>query len=305
MIHGQLIIGPPGSGKTTYCHAMSEFLKGLDRRVVIVNLDPANDFLPYEAAVNVSSLITIENVMQKYKLGPNGGLIYCMEFLEKHVEWLLTELKQYQDCYLLIDCPGQVELYTHHQSVQNIVSIMCKSGFMLSAVHLVDSHYCCDPAKFVSVLLTSLSTMLQMQMPHINVLSKADIIEKQGKLHFNLDFYTEVLDLEELVNLLSDDPFLSKYKKLNKALIELVENYSLVSFHLLSIKSKECMSKVLKAADKANGYVFGINEENRNIQNLLSCAMSADFEDAKIADIQEKYISMNSEGGQGYTSVGR
>lgn len=65
------------------------------------------------------------------------------------------------------------------------------------------------------------------------------------------------------------------------------------------------MSKVLQAADKANGYVFGINEENRNIQNLLSCAMSADFEDAKIADIREKYVSMDAEHVDGYTSQGR
>lgn len=42
-----------------------------------------------------------------------------------------------------------------------------------------------------------------VEMPHINVLSKADLIEKHGKLHFNLDFYTDVLDLEELVGLLS------------------------------------------------------------------------------------------------------
>ncbi|GBN82812.1 GPN-loop GTPase 2 [Araneus ventricosus] len=305
MIYGQLVIGPPGSGKTTYCHAMSEYLQGLGRKVAIVNLDPANDVLPYKPSVDVSHLITVENVMEHIKLGPNGGLIYCMEFLEKKVDWLLDELQKVKDCYLLFDCPGQVELYTHNQSVQKIVSTLLKSGFMLSAVHLVDSHYCCDPAKFMAVLLTSLSTMLQLEMPHINVLSKADLIEKHGKLHFNLDFYTDVLDLEELVSLLSDDPFLVKYKKLNVALKELVESYNLVSFHLLSIKSKECMSKVLQAADKANGYVFGVNEENRNIQNMLSCAMSADFEDAKIADIREKYVSMDTESGQGYISQGR
>lgn len=303
MIYGQLVIGPPGSGKTAYCHAMSEFLRGLGRKVAIVNLDPANDVLPYEASVDISHLITVENVMQHIKLGPNGGLIYCMEFLEKKVDWLLEELHKFKDCYLLFDCPGQVELYTHHKSVQKIVSVLVKSGFMLAAVHLVDSHYCCDPAKFVSVLLTSLSTMLQMEMPHVNVLSKADLVEKHGKLHFNLDFYTDVLDLQELISILSDDPFLVRYKKLNKAVVELIENYSLVSFLLLSIKSKECMSKVLQTVDKANGYVFGVNEENRNIQNLLSCAMSADFEDAKIADIREKY--METENVQGYTSQGR
>ena len=52
----------------------------------------------------------------------------------------------------------------------------------LVAVHLVDSHYCSDPGKFISVLLTSLSTMVQLELPHINVLSKVDIMEQYGKL---------------------------------------------------------------------------------------------------------------------------
>lgn len=65
------------------------------------------------------------------------------------------------------------------------------------------------------------------------------------------------------------------------------------------------MSKVLQAADKANGYVFGINEENRNIQNLLSCAMSTDFEDTKIAEIREKYVSQDTDEFNPYVSLGR
>lgn len=54
-----------------------------------------------------------------------------------------------------------MELYTHHRSVHNIVSHLQASNFRVSATHLVDSHYCSDPAKFISVLLTSLCTMLQ------------------------------------------------------------------------------------------------------------------------------------------------
>lgn len=49
-------------------------------------------------------------------------------------------------------------------------------------MHLVDSHYCADPAKFISVLCTSLSTMLHVELPHVNVLSKMDLIEQYGKL---------------------------------------------------------------------------------------------------------------------------
>ena len=56
----------------------------------------------------------------------------------------------------------------------------------LSAVHLVDAHYCSDASKFISVCMTSLNAMLQMEMPHVNVLSKVDTIEKYGKLNFNI-----------------------------------------------------------------------------------------------------------------------
>lgn len=117
---GQLVIGPPGSGKSTYCCAMQEFLRATGRRVAVINLDPANDSLLYKCDVDISELITLEDVMEKMKLGPNGGLIYCMEFLEKNIEWLQTKINDCQQNYFLFDCPGQVELFTHHNSVKNI-----------------------------------------------------------------------------------------------------------------------------------------------------------------------------------------
>lgn len=52
----------------------------------------------------------------------------------------------------------------------------------LTAVHLVDAHLCCDPGKYVSALLLSLTTMLHLELPHINVLSKIDLIGNYGKL---------------------------------------------------------------------------------------------------------------------------
>ena len=73
MPFGQLVIGPPGSGKTTYCNGMHQYLTALGRKVAIINLDPANDVLPYTAAVDVSELVCLETVMEELKLGPNGG----------------------------------------------------------------------------------------------------------------------------------------------------------------------------------------------------------------------------------------
>lgn len=72
-------------------------------------------------------------------------------------------------------------------------------GLRLAVVHLVDSHYCTDAGKFISVLLTSLVAMLQLSLPHVNVLSKIDLVELYGRLPFNLDFFAEVLNLSHLV----------------------------------------------------------------------------------------------------------
>lgn len=117
----QLVIGPPGSGKSTYCLAMKSFLEQVGRKVSVINLDPANDELLYSCNADLSELITLEDVMDKLKLGPNGSLVYCMEFLEKNIEWLRSKIDNSEESYFLLDCPGQVELFTHHQSVKNIV----------------------------------------------------------------------------------------------------------------------------------------------------------------------------------------
>lgn len=54
-LYGQLVIGPPGSGKTTYCHKINEFYKELERNVAVVNLDPANEQMSYNAQIDIVS----------------------------------------------------------------------------------------------------------------------------------------------------------------------------------------------------------------------------------------------------------
>ena len=133
----QLVIGPPGSGKSTYCRGMKEFLSCMGRSVKIVNLDPANEDLPYECDIDISELITLQDAMEKLNLGPNGSLIYCMEFLEKNLEWLQERLEKFRGHYFLFDCPGQVELYTHHSAVRNIAIQLQRWNFKVSSVSTV------------------------------------------------------------------------------------------------------------------------------------------------------------------------
>ena len=50
MPFGQLVVGPPGSGKTTYCNGLQQFYTLQGRKVAVVNLDPANDHVSYDCA---------------------------------------------------------------------------------------------------------------------------------------------------------------------------------------------------------------------------------------------------------------
>lgn len=68
----------------------------------------------------------------------------------------------------------------------------------------------------MSVLLLSLQTMLQLELPHVNVLSKMDLLEQYGKLAFNLAFYTEVQDTSRLVDALDEDTFGKHFVGLNR-----------------------------------------------------------------------------------------
>ena len=71
---------------------MQQFLTAIGRPVAIVNLDPANDDLPYDCQVDISELVSLEDVTASLGLGPNGGLVYCMEYLDKNIDWLKEKL---------------------------------------------------------------------------------------------------------------------------------------------------------------------------------------------------------------------
>lgn len=287
---GQLIIGPPGSGKTTYCHRIYKYLKEIGRKVAIVNLDPGNENMEYRSDINVMDLITIEDVMIHKQLGPNGSLMYALEYLESNFGWLHKQLTDSNFTYFLFDCPGQVELYTHHNSVSNIFNKLQDLGIHLCTVNLIDSHYCSEPSKFIATIMMSLSTMLKLGLPHVNVLSKADLLkEHEAKLLFNVDYYTDVFDLHYLIEALDNTPGMHKYKKLNAAIISMVEDYALVSFLLLNSNDRHSLNRLKRAIDKANGYVYGAGEEV-NVNTLMACAVGSESETKRLQDDIDHYM---------------
>ncbi|GAA5902020.1 hypothetical protein JCM6882_000170 [Rhodosporidiobolus microsporus] len=273
MPFGQVVIGPPGSGKTTYVWGLHQFFTALHRPVLLVNLDPASPSPPYPHSISISSLISLEDAMNAHKLGPNGAMLYCLEYLEANLDWLEEELDKAmsaleavpqlaedggneemdeltggrreprpfrrEEMYVVFDTPGQVELSTDHGSLKRIVEQLGKRmGFRLAAVHLMDASHILDASKYVAVLLLALRTMIQLELPHVNVLSKVDLLGQSGELPFNLDFYIEVQDLSYLLPLLERDQRTRRFSELKRVICELVEDFGLVSFETLAVEEK-------------------------------------------------------------------
>lgn len=267
MSFAQIVIGPPGSGKSTYCNGCSQFFNAIGRHSQIVNMDPANDTLPYRCAVDIRDFITIEEIMQEQMLGPNGGLMYAMESLDKSLDLFILQIKSLikeEKAYLVFDCPGQVELFTHHSSLFRIFKRLEKELDMrFCVVNLIDCFNITSPSQYVSVLLLALRSMLMMDLPQINVFSKIDMLKSYGELPFKLDYYTEVQDLEYLIPYIEQEgsSVLGKrYSRLTEIIGEIVSDFGLVSFEVLSIDDKQSMINLQSVVDKANGYIFGASE---------------------------------------------
>lgn len=265
MPFGQIVIGPPGSGKSTYCHGVQQFFNAIGRSSAIINLDPANDRLSYDCALDIRDFIRLEDVMQQENLGPNGGLMFALESLDDSVTLLVDKIKKITaKSYVVFDCPGQVELFTHHSSLTRIFKRLHKEmDLRLCVVSLIDSFYITSPSQYISVLLVALRSMLQLDLPHVNVISKIDLVSNYGELPFSLDFYTEVQDLSYLqpyIEKESNSVLGKRYSKLTQMIGELVEGFNLVSFEVLAVEDKQSMINLLAVIDKANGYMFGTTE---------------------------------------------
>ncbi|EFX03023.1 hypothetical protein CMQ_2952 [Grosmannia clavigera kw1407] len=296
MPFAQLVLGSPGAGKSTYCDGMHQFMGAIGRQCSVVNLDPANDQTSYPCALDIRSLVTLEEIMADDKLGPNGGVLYAIEELENNMAWLEEGLKELGEDYVIFDCPGQVELYTHHNSLRNIFYKLQKLGYRLVVVHLSDSFCLTQPSLYISNLLLSLRAMLQMDLPHINILTKIDKISSYDPLPFNLDYYTEVQDLSYLEpSLEAESPALrsEKWSRLNRAVAEMIEGFGLVRFEVLAVENKKSMMHILRMIDRAGGYVFG-GAEGAN-DTVWQVAMRNESSMPEAVDIQERWVDNKEE----------
>nr|OQO28025.1 GPN-loop GTPase 3 [Rachicladosporium sp. CCFEE 5018] len=268
--YGTIVMGPAGAGKTTFCSALIEHLKMNRRSCFYVNLDPAAEDFAYTPDIDIKDLISLEDVMEELHLGPNGGLIYCFEFLLENLDFLTEPLEDVTEEYLIIiDMPGQIELYSHVPILPALVKTLTRGSLNISmcAAYLLESSFIIDRSKFFSGTLSAMSAMLMLELPHVNILSKMDLVKGQiarrdlkrfidpdisllqdapeSGLKYEYKTGVDNGDADEKSTTLAGETFAS----LNRAVAQLIDEFSLVSFLKLDAQNEDSVGTILSYID--------------------------------------------------------
>lgn len=178
------VLGPAGSGKSYLSYSLKNWLIDHGMDAVILNLDPAADWLPYTPDVDIRDYITVEDVMKKYHLGPNGGLVAAIDLSIEYIDRLLDEIEEFRPNYVVVDTPGQMEVFAFRSSGPTIISMLNGRNKSV-ALFLIEALQALKPSTFLSILILSLATLFAHKLPQILVVTKIDLVSKQSLAKIN------------------------------------------------------------------------------------------------------------------------
>lgn len=172
------MLGTAGSGKTVLTRTLYDWFNEKKLNVATLNLDAGVRRLPYNPDIDVRDIVNIDHLTDKLELGPNGAMIASMDLIATKIDDIRSEIEYIEPEYLLIDTPGQIELFAYRSSGRLISSILAEEG-QPASIFLIDPSLVLRPEGFSSILLLSMSVNFQLSLPQITTISKADIIEKE------------------------------------------------------------------------------------------------------------------------------
>lgn len=191
------VVGTAGSGKSLLASAYSEWLKVSDQDVALLNLDPGVVTLPYTPNVDVRDYISVTRIMEEYKLGPNGALIMAADLIADQVETLNSELQEVDADLVIVDTPGQIELFAFRASGPYIAKELV--GEAKAIIYLFDSVFSLNPLNFVSNLFLSAAVYNRFLLPQIHMLSKCDLLSTE-KRDYITEWFNDPKVLENAIN---------------------------------------------------------------------------------------------------------
>ncbi len=168
------IIGTAGSGKSLLTASLNEWLKVGKQKAATVNLDPGVLHLPYVPDIDIRDQININDIMEEYGLGPNGALILAADLIAEESERIGGEIEDLQSDVVLVDTPGQMELFAFRASGPYIANEMTTE--QKAIVYLFDAVFSFNPLNYVSNMFLAAAVYNRFFFPQMHVLSKCDLL---------------------------------------------------------------------------------------------------------------------------------
>ncbi|MGI0140760.1 MAG: ATP/GTP-binding protein [Thermoplasmata archaeon] len=169
--------GTAGAGKTSAVRAYAAWLKSAGHDATIVNLDPGNENSEFEPDVDVREWVRLPEIMEEYGLGPNGAQVAASDMIALKIFEIKQAIEEFHTDYLLVDTPGQVELFAFRESSKAIVDAL--SGERSLITFLFDPALARQAPGFVSLLLLSATVEFRFRLPMTHLLSKADVLRPE------------------------------------------------------------------------------------------------------------------------------
>jgi GTPase SAR1 family protein len=175
------IIGTAGSGKSLLTASLNEWLKVGKQKSITVNLDPGVLKLPYVPDVDIRDQINITNIMEEYGLGPNGALVLASDLIAEEAETVGREIEDIQSDVVIVDTPGQMELFAFRASGPYIANELTTE--QKAIVYLFDAVFSYNPLNYVSNLFLASAVYNRFFFPQLHVLSKCDLLPPEEISH--------------------------------------------------------------------------------------------------------------------------
>jgi hypothetical protein len=187
------ITGTAGSGKSALTSRLIQWYKDNNAFPVSLNLDPGSYKLPYEPDVDVRDYIEVNTLMDKYDLGPNGSLVMASDLIATRLDDIQTEVNELNPDYVIIDTPGQIELFAFRASGPYFVTNFQADN--KASLFVFDGMLVSSPVNFISISLLSSAVKLRLKMAQVNALTKRDLLLE--RLQEILDWSTSNTSLEK------------------------------------------------------------------------------------------------------------
>jgi GTPase SAR1 family protein len=171
--------GTAGCGKSTLTGTFQQWIRNEGYEAITVNLDPGVETVPYEPDVDIRDWVRLSEIMKEYGLGPNGAQVLAADMLALNVGEVVDVIHGFGTDYVLIDTPGQLELFAFRQSGRVVLDAFDRESSVL--LFLFDPVIARNPNGFVTSMMLSATVQFRLDIPMISALSKSDLLSDEER----------------------------------------------------------------------------------------------------------------------------